>query len=56
MCFRQKESIKVQISRLSTVLIKINQIPYVIFKPRVSFPLNFVLPFSVMKHNSSEIF
>ena len=45
-----------QISRLSTVLIKINQIPYVIFKPRVSFPLNFVLPFSVIKHNSSEIF
>ena len=26
------------------------------FKPRVSFPLNFELPFSVMTHSSSEIF
>ena len=26
------------------------------FKPRVSFPLNFASPFSVMKHNSSDIF
>ena len=26
------------------------------YKPQVSFPLNFALPFSVMTHNSSEIF
>ena len=26
------------------------------FEPRVSFPLNFASPFSVMTHNSSEIF
>ena len=26
------------------------------FKPQVSFPLNFASPFSVMTHNSSEIF
>ena len=25
------------------------------FKPQVSFPLNFISPFSVMTHNSSEI-
>ena len=40
--------IKVQIFRLSTVPMKINQIPISFFKPRVSFPLNIASLFSVM--------
>ena len=39
-----------------TVFMKINQIPFVIFKPGVSFPSCFASPFIVMTHNSSEIF
>ena len=45
-----------QILRLLTVHMKINQIPYAISKAQVSFPLNFGSPFSVMTHNSYEIF
>ena len=44
-----------QIFRLSTVRMKINQIPYVIFQA-TSFPLNFASPFSVVTHNRPEIF
>ena len=55
-CLRQKDPIKVQIFRLSTVCMKINQIPNVFFKPQRSFPLNFASPFSDMVHNFSEIF
>ena len=54
-CFGQKDPIKVQIFRLSTVCMKINQIPNVFFKPQRSFPLNFASPFSDMVHNFSEI-
>ena len=53
---RQNEPIKVQVFRLLTARMKINQIPYAIFKPRVSSPLNFASLFSVMTHNSYEIF
>ena len=46
---------KVQISRPLTALMKIKQMSYIsLFKPRVSFPLNFALPFNFMTHNSSE--
>ena len=45
-----------QIFRLLTTRMKINQIPYVIFQGKSQFYLNFASPFSVMKHNSSEIF
>ena len=39
-----------QVFRLSTVHIKINQIPFFmsLFEPQVSFPLNSALPLSVM--------
>ena len=40
----------------STACMIINQIPLLFFKPRVSFPSTFTLPFSVMTHNFSEIF
>ena len=44
-----------QIFRLSTARMQINQITYVIFKPQVSFHLNFVSPFSVVIHNFPEV-
>ena len=50
-----KGTYQVQILKLSTARIKISQIPS-FFKPRISFPLNFASPFSVMTHNFSEIF
>ena len=55
-CFRQKHPIKVQIIRLSTARMKINQIPYVVFQASCQFSFKFASPFSVMTHNSSEIF
>ena len=42
-----------QIFRLSTSRMKINQIPYVTFQATSQFSLNFALPYSVMTHNSS---
>ena len=55
-CFRQKEPIKVQIFRHSTAHMKIYQIHDVIFQAMNQFPLSFALPFSVVKHSSSEMF
>ena len=44
-----------QIFRLSTARMKINQIPYVFFKPQqISFHLNFATPYSVIVRDSSE--
>ena len=54
--FWRKEPIKVQISRLSTARMKLKQISYVIFQDTSQFSLNFASPFSVLTHNSSEIF
>ena len=47
---------KVPIMRISCVLVKIWQIPHVIFKPQVSFSSNFAPLFSVMKYNSTVLF
>ena len=56
-CFGQKEPTKVQIFRLSTARMKINQIPFMSsFKPQINFPLNFASPFSVMIHNRLKSF
>ena len=49
------DPIKVQIFGLSTARMKINQIPCIIFQA-TSPHLDFATPFSVMTHNSSEIF
>ena len=54
-CFGQKYPIKVQILRLPTARMKINQITYVIVKPRVSFSLNLHHP-SVSWHVIPMIF
>ena len=40
-CFGQKNSVKVQIFRLSTASMKINQIPYVIFQATSQFSFKF---------------
>ena len=52
----KKEPMKVQIFRLFTSRMKINQIPYVIFQATNQFSLNFTSPFSAMTHTSYEIF
>ena len=54
--YLKKDPINVQIFRLSTVHMKINKLFMSFFEPQVSFTLNFASPFSVMTHNSSEIF
>ena len=46
---RQKDPIKVPVLTLSSALVKICQIPHVISKPQVSFSLNFLSLFNVMK-------
>ena len=51
--YKSSHPIKVQILRLSTACMKIKQIPYVIYKARVTFSLYFASPFSVMKYNFS---
>ena len=55
---RSKDPIKVQIFRLSTVCMKINQIPYyVIFQATRQFSFKICITLQcVMTHNSSEIF
>ena len=45
-----------QIFRHSTAHMKIYQIHDVIFQAMNQFPLSFALPFSVVKHSSSEMF
>ena len=45
-----------QIFRLWTARMKINQIPYVIFQGTRRFSFKFCITFSVMTNNSSEIF
>ena len=47
--FGEMNPIKAPILRLSCALLKIFQIPHVIFKPQVSFASNFALIFSAIK-------
>ena len=51
----QKETIKVQLFRLLTAPMKINQIP-LFCKPPVSFSLNIASPFNIMTHNTPAVF
>ena len=54
--FWQNKPVKVQIFRLATACMKINQIPYVIFQTTSQFSLNIESPFIVMTPNFSVIF
>ena len=54
--FGQKEPIKVQVLRLSSVGLKFAKFLISFFKAQVSSSSNFALFFSVMKHNSSVFF
>ena len=56
LCFRQKESIKVQILRLFCALMRAHPIPHASFETNVKVYSNFSLLFSVMKDNSSIFF
>ena len=51
-----KESVKVQILRLSSALVKISQIPHIVFENKSHFPTNFASIFSTIKHKSSVLF
>ena len=54
--FGQKDFIKVPILTLSSVLVKICQIPHLICKPQDSFSSNFAWLFSIIKDNFSVFF
>ena len=54
--FGQKDPIKVPILTLSSALVKICEIPRVIFQATSQFFFKFCIPFNVMKDNSSLIF
>ena len=47
-CFGQKDLIKVQIFRLSTACMKINQIPYVIFQATCQFSFKVCMPWHII--------
>ena len=55
-CFGQTQPIKVQVFGHSTARMELTKFLLSFFKPRVSFPLKFASPFSVMTHNSFEMF
>ena len=48
--------VKCKFSDFRLLVLKLTEFLVSFFKPRVSFLLNFASPFSVMTHNSSEIF
>ena len=47
---------KFKFSDFRLLALKLTKFLVSFFKPQISFPLNFASPFSVMIHNSSEIF
>ena len=54
--FLQKQSIKVQIFRLSTARVKVHRIPHVIFQTNSQFSSKFGSFFSVIRDNFSVLF
>ena len=53
-CFGQKDLIKVQIFRLSTACMKINQIPYVIFLATCQFSFTVCMPWHIIPLKFSD--
>ena len=54
--FGQKDPIKVQILTLFSALVKIYEIPHIVFQTTSQLSSNFTSLFSVMKYNSSVLF